>query len=351
MNTHKIFILTLIIFLLASCSRQEPLYQSEPLYVFGTLVGISIWGLPSTQAQQAVQIIAQDFQTMHQNWHAWHPSPVTDLNRAIAAGQIYTVKEPSLMTLLTLSKSWSHQSHGLFNPAIGQLINLWGFHNDELPVGPPPAEAAIASLVKLAPSLEDLEIKDHQVSSQNRSVQLDFGAIAKGYAVDLAIEKLKKLGIKNAIVNAGGNLKAIGKKGERPWWIGIRHPRGEGVLAALAISGEESVMTSGSYERYREYAGQRYSHIIDPRTGRPAKGLVSVTVINPQGALADAASTALLVAGIEEWYGVAKGLGIKDVMLVEENGSVTMSPSLAKRIEFPPDKVPKILISQSLSEP
>jgi thiamine biosynthesis lipoprotein len=180
--------------------------------------------------------------------------------------------------------------------------------------------------------MEDIVIDKNQVSSRNPAVQLDFGAIAKGYAVDLAIDKLRQLGVHNAIVNAGGNLKAMGKKGNRPWSIGIRHPSGQGVLARVEVSGEESVITSGCYERFREYQGVRYCHIIDPRNGKPVTSLASVTVIACSGSLADAATTALMVAGKQEWQPVANQMGVKLVMVVDDKGEVSMTPAMKERV-------------------
>lgn len=331
---------------IVGCSNQ--LYKRE-FYVFGTLVGISIWGVPEQQASQAVNAVISNFQTMHNNWHAWNPSPLTNLNQTIAAGQTGINTDPSLLPLLKQAKNFYRQSEGLFNPAIGQLINLWGFHNDEFPDGPPPLPEKIAELVALKPNMDDISIDaNNRISSTNPAVQLDFGAFAKGYAVDLAIEQFRQFGIENAIVNAGGNLKAIGKKGDKPWWIGIRHPSGKGVLAAVAVNHEESIITSGNYERFREYKGVRYSHIIDPRTGMPARGLTSVTVIDSSGALADAASTALMVAGLSDWHRIAKQMGIKYVMLVDEAGTVHVNPAMAKRVQFPAKKQPKIIVTEPL---
>jgi FAD:protein FMN transferase len=338
----------LVILALFVIKNREQRFQQQ-IYVFGTWVDVTIWGVSQEQAHEAMNAIALTFQTQHQQWHAWHSSPLTDLNKAIAAGQSWQVKQPSLLHLLQQAQQFSHQSEGLFNPAIGQLISLWGFHQDELPNEyiVPPAEK-IAELVALAPNMDDIEIEGNQVTSGNRAVQFDFGAFAKGYAVDLAIEKLRSLGIHNAIINAGGNLKAIGQKGEQPWLIGIRHPSGKGVLAACSIRGEESVMTSGDYERYRESEGVRYSHLLDPRTGSPVEGLTSVTVIDRSGILADAASTALIVAGLKDWHRIAKQLGLKYVMLVDESGTVYMNPRMADRIEFVGDKSPEIVVSEAL---
>lgn len=345
MQTRTYLLILLFGLLLTGCSR--PLYQQQ-FYIFGTLVGLSIWDVPEQQASEAVNTIVQDFQTMHRHWHAWQPGPLTDLNQALATGQVWTVSEPSLVPLLEQAQLFYNQTNGLVNPAIGRLIALWGFHQDELPTNRLPSSAEIAELVQLAPNMADIQIEAHQVSSRNPAVQLDFGAFAKGYAVDLAIKKLRQLGIENTIINAGGNLKAIGQKGKQPWVIGIRHPNGQDVLAAVALNGEESVMTSGDYERFREYEGQRYSHIIDPRNGQPVRGLTSVTVIDQNGALADAASTALMIAGLSDWHQIAQQMKIKYAMLVDDSGTLYMNPAMAKRIKLNPKQKAQIVVSEPL---
>ncbi|WP_455365411.1 FAD:protein FMN transferase, partial [Kaarinaea lacus] len=182
--------------------------------------------------------------------------------------------------------------------------------------------------------MQDLELDGVELKSNNSAVQIDFGGFAKGYAVDMAIEHLKDMGINNAIVNAGGDLRAIGKHGDRAWRVGIRNPRGEGVLASVDVEGDESVFTSGDYERYYEYQGKRYHHIIDPHTGYPKQGVTSVTVFDTRADRADAAATAIFVAGEEHWYEVAKSMGVAGVMLVTSNGTIHMTPNLKKRIYF-----------------
>jgi thiamine biosynthesis lipoprotein len=344
----RVFIL-LLSFLTVSCTPPpaKDVYKQQ-FYVFGTVVGLSLWGVPQPQADEIANQIATELQSMHNRWHAWHPSPVVDLNQAITQGKPTTVTDTSLIELLKLSQQFYKQSDGLFNPTIGHLIELWGFHQDELPVGTPPSAEQIKQLVELKPSMDDIIIENNVVSSKNPAVRFDFGGVAKGYAVDLAIEKLKQLGVNHAIINAGGNLKAMGRRGKEAWQIGIRQPRGEGVLAAIQIEGEESVMTSGNYERYREYEGLHYSHILDPRTGNSAQQLISVTVIHQNGALADAASTALTIAGLEGWHKIALQMGIKQVMLVDSEGTVYLSPAMAERVEFQPRKEPKIKLTLPL---
>ncbi len=341
----KLFTL-LLLFSLSACNAPPQSAQYQ-IFVFGTLVDVTLFGADKEKQQKAVATITQDFQQMHHDWHAWNPGPLVDINKAIAAGKPAKVI-PSLIPIIEQSTQLSDQSDGLFDPAIGGLLNLWGFQSDGRPNGPPPPKAAIEKWVKAAPRMDDITLNGDILTSSNKAVQLDFGAFAKGYAIDLAIQRLREFGINNAIVNAGGDLRAIGSKSGKPWRVGIRHPQGQGVLASLEVSGDESVFTSGNYERYREYEGVHYAHILDPRTGMPVDGVTSVTVIHDNGAVADAAATALVVAGPKEWHRIAKQMGIKYVMLVDDAGVVYMNPAMQKRVQFQEPPPSDIRISDPL---
>ena len=141
------------------------------------------------------------------------------------------------------------------------------------------------------------------------------------------------MGIKNAIVNAGGDLRVIGQHGTRPWRVGIRNPNG-GVIGGVEARPDEAIFTSGVYERFRRDQQTRYPHILDPRTGWPVQGLAAVTVITKEGLLADAAATALIVAGKEDWPSVARALGLNKVLLVDESGLVYLTPEMKLRMDF-----------------
>ncbi len=330
---------------LAACSRAE-LHHSQ-LFSFGTLVDISLWDASPEQVKNAERIIQDELQTMHNAWHAWQPGPLTETNQQLRTGEWFN-PPAGLLPLISQAKQLYQRSGGLFNPAIGQLVALWGFHSDTLPSGPPPEPAAIAQLVALKPGMDAITIDGQRLRSGNPAVQLDLGAFAKGYAVDRIIEKLIASGIKNAIINAGGDLRAIGRHGDRPWRIGIRNPRQQGVLAAIELEEDESVFTSGDYERSYQYDGKRYHHILDPRTGYPARGVTSVTVIHNNAAEADAAATALFVAGPREWYKTARSLNIKYVMLVDDKGVIHMNPAMAKRVQFEVADKPEVVLSKEL---
>lgn len=341
------FILTFCVILFATaCQRPDPVYH-EQLLTFGTLVDVKIWGIDQATGKNAVAAIADDFEYMHFAYHAWHPGPLGRINELLTSGEPFSVA-PSIMPLIAQARELSTKSQGKFNPAIGKLIGLWGFASDDAPKGPPPAPEEIDELLAKNPSMTDIVLDGIQISSKNPAVRLDFGGFAKGYGVDVVINHLQELGIKNAVVNAGGDLRAIGSHGNRPWRIGIRDPRGPGILASVDVQGDESVFTSGDYERFFEYEGVRYYHIIDPQTGYPARGAISVTVFHEKAAQADAAATALFVAGPEEWYEVAKSMGVKGVMLIDTRGTVHMTPNLKERIYFDVKPLPEIKYSEPL---
>jgi thiamine biosynthesis lipoprotein len=346
MSMKKITLISILLLIISACGR-TPQSETVEIYVFGTLATITLWDVEPVARDKAVAEITRTFQQMHHEWHAWKPGPLVDINTAIARGESVTLP-PSIEMLISRSQHLYRQGDGLFNPAIGGLLNLWGFQGDGRPNGPPPDKQAIARWVDAAPGMNDITITDRVLTSSNRMVQFDFGAFAKGVAVDHAIDILRAHNIDNAIVNAGGDLRAIGSKGGTPWRVGIRHPQGQGVLAALEVRGDESVYTSGNYERYREYEGVHYAHILDPRSGLPVEGITSVTVIHENGGIADAAATALVVAGVTDWYRIARQMGIQYVMLVDDAGTVYMNPAMQRRIEFTGETPANIVISEPL---
>lgn len=334
-----------ILVLAAGCSPTPELPFEQTFYIFGTMVNLSLWMVPKEQAQKAVAVIEADLQTMHHDWHAWQPSEVTRLNQAIVRGEPFQAS-PRLITLIRTSQDAERQSEGMFNPAMGRLIGLWGFHQDIPPTGPPPTRAEVAVLVAQHPSTFDLIIEGDTIRSRNPSVELDFGGIAKGYAGDLVITKLGTMDIHNAIFNAGGGLQVIGRHGDRPWRIGIRHPQGGGILASVELGPEtEGMHTSGNYERFREYSGKRYQHIIDPRTGMPVEGIVSATVIHPNGIWSDASTKGMVVGGARCWSHIAGRMGLTSVLLVDEEGTAYMTPEMQRRIHFEREP-PRIIVKE-----
>jgi thiamine biosynthesis lipoprotein len=334
MKKPFLFFTTLLIatLLLGSCERNQPVYNSRFL-AFGTLTDISIVGVPRERAEAAVAALEEDFTIMHKAWHAWAPGPLTRTNMLLSEQVRFSVP-PSVLPLLKISKQLSRQSDHLFNPAVGRLIKLWGFQHDSFDNNHPPGREDLTDLLNANPTMDDIDIDGIHAQSRNPAIQLDFGAIGKGYGIDLAIEHLKEMGINNAIVNSGGDLRAIGSRSGHPWRIAIRSPSGSGTIGFLYISGDESVFTSGNYERNYLWKGKLYHHIIDPRTGYPAEGTRSVTVIHDSATVADAAATALFVAGPGDWHQIAQQMGVKYVLLIDANNIIHMNPAMQKRVHL-----------------
>lgn len=337
----------LSLLLLAGCRGENPVYTTRFL-AFGTLMDVSIVGVRRDQAERASRLIEQELQYMHHAWHAWKPGPLGRVNTLVAQGQTFAAP-PSVLPLVRLSQRFAEQSGNLFNPAIGQLLDLWGFHAETPECRPPPPADQIRRLVAANPVMADVRVDGLYMHSTNPAVKLDFGAIGKGYGIDLAIAHLRELGIHNAMINAGGDLRAIGNRGGRPWRIAVRRPSG-GVLAVVNVSGDESVFTSGDYARNFIYDGRVYHHIIDPRTGWPAEGTRSATVIHTDATTADAAATALFVAGPQQWHEVAQTMGVRYVLLMDSAGVLHMSPAMAERVELL-DHEPQVKVSEPLNDP
>lgn len=318
---------------------------SQESYVFGTRVEVLVYGAPEAQAREGVSAVLREFDRMHRAYHAWQPSELMSLNQAIAEGKKDIPVSPELAGMLKEAKEISEKSDELFDPALGQLIALWGFHNDEFkPVLPDPAK--LAELVAAKPRMSDLILSENKVSSRNPAVAIDLGGYAKGFALDRAATILKEKGIANALINIGGNVMALGSKGGTPWRVGIQSPRAPTPLAALELKDGEAVGTSGDYQRFFELDGQRYCHILDPRTGRPATGTEAVTVLIPPGPkagmLSDATSKPLFLGGPDKWLTYAKRLGVEMTLRVDDQGMVHVTPALRKRLQFS-DKTLKIV--------
>jgi FAD:protein FMN transferase len=331
----RLFFISVLVFL-AGCANEEPLYNSQS-YVFGTLVDITIYGETETKAQQISNQIFQDFQALHVRLHAWKPSKLKTLNAAFAQGKTPVIVDADIANMITDATALSAQSKGAFNPSIGRLIEAWGFHDDEFK--PKKIDAnKIKSLVQANPQMTDIVIENGKVFSNNQYVQLDFGGYAKGYALDSALVYLQKNGVKNALINIGGNIIALGRHGENSWRVGIQHPRKPNAIATINLESGWAIGTSGDYQRYFELDGKRYCHIIDPATGYPVEGVQAVTVIIPPqqhaGVLSDVASKPIFIAKSEARAKAAQAINVESFMIIESSDKIYVSPNMAKRLSW-----------------
>lgn len=325
-----------VLFLMLSACSSSTQPTTATIFVFGTLVEVTIYEPDADKARHAIAEVEQKFQQFHHEWHAWEQGGiVSKINQAIQQQQPITV-EDSVKDFIIKSQQLSQQSQGLFDPAIGGLIDLWGFHKEQWQ-GPPPSEQQIQKWLQTHPSIADIHFSGDTLRSRNAQVQLDFGGNAKGLAIDIAMQTLQKSGINNALVSIGGDMKVIGEKPNQPWLIGIQSPQDANTaLAKIELNHNESLVTSGDYQRFFEWQGKRYSHIIDPNSGYPASTFSSVTVLHPDATTADAAATALLVAGPKRWQAIAKSMQIDAAFCVTHDGEYFITPIMQKRLQILP---------------
>ncbi len=347
MMSGRLLICLAACLLIPGCSEPQP--EKAEFYVFGTLVEVNLSGADQATADSAFLDLQQMFQKMHQDWHAWEPGQLTSINQSFATGQL-ALADDQIAELIRQSQVYEKASGGRFNPAIGKLIGRWGFHTSNYPIHAPiPAADEIEQLVAGSPSSLDIQLhfvgdELWELQSSNPVVQLDFGGIAKGYAVDQAIERLQASTIQGAIVNAGGDLRAFGSNNGRAWRVAVQNPLG-GIIGVIEIAGSEAVFTSGNYQRFGEDdSGFRYAHILDPRSGWPVSQVLSATVITDRGIFADAAATALVVAGLDEWSDVAFGMDLDYVLLTDEQGTVYMTQAMRSRLQLSAEVGEKVVL-------
>jgi len=259
-------------------------------------------------------------------------SEISALNRA--AGQGGVDVSPETAQVIDVALVYCGQSGGLFDITVAPLTTLWG-------IGPEKTSLPADADIKAARALVDY--RGLQKTGENAyclaepGMAVDLGAVAKGFASDKAAGIMRERGVKSALISLGGNIYCVGKKPDgSPWSIGLRDPDGEAgeYFAVLRVT-DKAVVTSGDYERYFMLGGVRYHHIIDPRTGAPARsGLRSVTVIADSGTLADAFSTALFVMGLEDALAFQKSRGGFEAVFVTGDKRVIATEGIKDVFDF-----------------
>jgi len=286
-------LLALLIFAGCAAPQQLPRHQNLRDDLMDTIMIITAYG---NDADDAIRYAFRRMEEIHTIANVNDPESIVS-RMAELAGSGEFVSDELIYTLLEISEFAYSMSDGAFNPALGPLIQLWaiGSENERIPERHE-IDTALSLIV-----LEDVLWDESGVSLARQGMSLDFGGVAKGYAGKEAARVLREHGVEHALIDLGGDLYALGTRPDgNPWRIGLRSPLGDGTVIGVLELADTSVMTSGSYIRYFEWHDERFHHIFDPRTGLPAdSGLISVSVIYEDAALADAISTALFVSGLQ----------------------------------------------------
>jgi len=257
-----------------------------------------------TDDPRARDIAQTVFAELENELSAWRDdSALAAVNRN--AGTAAVAVSPAFADVLRFSLTVCDESDGALNPLVGPVMSLWGFNGATARL-PPPARDEIQAALTLT-DWRGIELHDTGTGTCVRlpktGMRLDLGAVAKGYAVDLAWERLVAAGCTNLLIDLGGNLRAIGEAapGRGGWRTGVRNPFAkDALIGRFIMRSGEAVATSGNYERFVEIGGARYAHIMDARTGCPVTGMAGTTVLAPTAALADALSTTLFILGPEK---------------------------------------------------
>lgn len=235
-----------------------------------------------------------------------------------------------IIDMLLYAREMYDATDGIVNVAMGSVLSLW---HDYRTVGKDnPAVASLPPMENLRAAAEHTDISKMVIDEKNSTVTLtdplmtlDVGAIAKGYATECIARSLEERGIDGYVLNVGGNIRTIGSKPDKTsWTVGLENPLGEEYLAYLSLNGE-SVVTSGSYQRYYYVDGKSYHHIIHPDTLMPSEEFMSVSVICPDSGFGDALSTALFCLDLEKGLALVESLPETEALWVSDDGTKTVS--------------------------
>ncbi len=307
--------------------------------LMGTRVSINVWAGPPEQADAAaagtaVREAFAEMVRLEGIMSEWQPD--SELSRlSDAAGGDARRLSPELLLVLTRSREIAEATHGAFDPTFHGVGQLWSFQ----PGATPPTAAEIAAKLPLV-GWQSLELDPTAGTGRlaREGMRLGLGAIGKGFAADQASALLTRAGFPNHVVEVGGDTYAAGGKDGKPWMVGIQKPEGRGVVGALPVH-DRAVVTSGDYQRYIEFEGKRYAHIIDPKTGWPIpleRSPKSVTLVASNATDADAYCTAVAVMGVDAGFAFVEAHAGLEVVIVTQDDELKVSSGLRDVLVLPP---------------
>jgi thiamine biosynthesis lipoprotein len=301
--------------------------------MMGTFIEIKVVaeGGRTAEAPRAIELAMRQMKAFVELVSSWDANSDTSRINA-SAGKVPVKVDATLMKVLLGAQQVSQVSAGAFDITFSPVGRLWKLRRDDPVI---PSDDAIAEALAVV-NHKDL-VLDRQKGTaflRRKGMRIDLGGIAKGAAVDVGARSLRTSGFENALIDAGGDLYAMGAKPAGPWVVGITDPRNpDGPVIGRHPVRDRAVTTSGDYEKMVEIAGKRYHHIIDPRTGWPADKCISATVIAPDAQRADAFSTAFFVLGPKAGIALCEKIDDVEAVLIDTDFNVTYSSGFPKVIE------------------
>jgi thiamine biosynthesis lipoprotein len=277
-------------------------------------------------ANKGIEEVIKEITRIEKLISSWDPeSQTSEINRMAGSKPVKVDKE--LFELIKRAKKISELTNGAFDISYASMDKIWKFDGTVTKL--PTEEEVKASVAKI--NYQDIILNEEKLTVflKTEGMKIGFGAIGKGYAANRGRKIMLDFGIKSGIVNAGGDLITWGKEANgKDWSIGIANPKSENHVLAWLTVGEMAVVTSGNYEKFIDINGQRYSHIINPVTGYPVRGLKSVTIFCPDAELADALATSTFILGKDKGLSLINQLKGVEALLVDDGNKISTSNNL-----------------------
>jgi FAD:protein FMN transferase len=291
--------------------------------IMGTRVAVELWIEDAALAERAMDAVIAEMRRTDELMSTYKPASQLSQVNAHAHERPVEVND-DIVTVVERGLEMSRLSGGAFDITYASVGYLYDYRAHQRPTD-----------AEIAAALPGVDYRQVVVDREARTirflkegVRIDLGGIAKGYAVDRAIERLREMGIRHAMVNAGGDTRLLGDRRGKPWIVGIRDPRAEGRMVTRLPLADEALSTSGDYERYFEEDGVRHHHILEPGTGRSARAVRSATVLGPDATLTDALSTTVFVLGVERGMEIVSRLPDVEAVIVDAEGRIYYSDGL-----------------------
>ncbi len=306
------------------------LYAQEPykrtIKLMGSRFDITVVAKDPVEGDVYIDMAISEITRIEKLISSWDPNSQTSkINRNAGIKPVQVDIE--LFNLIQRGIGISKLTDGAFDISYASMDNIWKF-DDSMTVMPS-EESIQASVAKVGYHNIILDKENHTVFLKLAGMKIGFGAIGKGYAADKAKELLKSKGVVAGIINASGDMNTWGKQPNgKEWKVAITNPMNKNKVFALLPIQNGAVVTSGNYEKYVNFNNIRYTHIIDPRSGYPATGIISVTVFAPKAELADALATSVFVMGIEVGLNRIEQLSQVECIIIDEKGNIITSKNI-----------------------
>jgi len=323
MKTLSLVIITFCV-LSAGCARQRTVQRTET--IMGTQVTITVVAPTAGEAEAAVEAGMAELRRLDAMMSLYKDdSEITMVNRVAGRGSVKV--SPEMIEVVDAAAEVSKLSDGAFDVTVGPLVVLWQM---KLKGGDLPTAAEISRVLPLV-NYRNVVIdrKASTIFLRRSGMIMDLGGCAKGYGADRVAAIFRGRGITNAVIAVAGDIWVLGNREDgKPWRIGVQHPRDKDRTLAVLELRDRYISTSGDYERFVIREKKRLHHIIDPRTGAPSEGAISVTLVGDRGALVDPLTTALFILGQERGTAIAEKLGV-DAVFVDAGGTVRTTRGMA----------------------